>query len=147
MGNASGDRVHQLDDVSRLLATRLEDEEGNLAHPAEVAEAVRAMARQLEEARITEFVPLLTERKARDELRERGLHPRWENPLGHNGEGETDGSAPPVKSGGGPVTTDRPQPGWYSDPLGQHFARWWDGCRWTTSARDRPAPPIPAPFT
>jgi hypothetical protein len=70
---------NRLDDVSRLLADRLEDEEGNRADPAEVEEVVRAKAEELQDARITEFVPLLTERKATDELRERGLHPAWKN--------------------------------------------------------------------
>jgi len=73
---------NRLDDVARLLARRLEDEEGNRADPAEVEEVVRAKAEELQDARITEFVPLLTERKATDELRERGLHPAWKNPLG-----------------------------------------------------------------
>src|SRR5438309_7018872 len=30
-----------------------------------------------------------------------------------------------------------PRPGWYPDPSGGRFARWWDGTRWT----DRVAPP------
>ena len=148
MGNPSEERVNdQLDDVSRVLANRLEDEEGNLADPAEVVEVVRAKARELEDARITEFVPLLTERKARDELRTRGLHPRWANPLGHNRDATTDRSPPATESVGRRRSGDHPPPGWYADPLGQHFARWWDGCRWTTSARDRPVTSTPSPFT
>jgi hypothetical protein len=82
--------------VSRLLANRLEDEQGKQADLAEVAEVVRAKAEELDHARITEFVPLLTERKARDELRSRGLHPRWENPLGHRQEREEQ-TGPPAR--------------------------------------------------
>jgi hypothetical protein len=137
----------QLDDVSQLLANRLEDEQGNRADLAEVAEVVRAKAQELEDARITEFVPLLTERKARDALRARGLHPRWENPLGHNRDGQTDGSAPPTGSGAEQMSAEQPEPGWYGDPLGRHFARWWNGCGWTTNVRDRPVTTTPSPFT
>src|SRR5580658_4726947 len=90
-------QIHdQFDDVSRLLANRLEDEQGKQADLAEVAEVVRAKAEELDHARITEFVPLLTERKARDELRSRGLHPRWENPLGHRQEREEQ-TGPPAR--------------------------------------------------
>jgi hypothetical protein len=146
MGNPKEAADDQLDGVSRLLANRLEDEEGNQADPAEVAEVVRAKAHELEDARITEFVPLLTERKARDELRARGLHPRWENPLGDSREGKADRSVPPTGVGG-PVGDGKPEPGWYADPLGQHFARWWDGGRWTTSARDRPVTAASSPVS
>lgn len=41
--------------------------------------------------------------------------------------------------GDSPVSIERlaPHKGWYPDPLGQHFARWWDGDAWTTRLTNR----------
>jgi hypothetical protein len=46
-----------------------------------------------------------------------------------------------------PVHQEQPAPGWYPDPMGLHFARWWDGSRWTTNVGGSPVatnrPPSP----
>lgn len=34
-----------------------------------------------------------------------------------------------------------PPPGWYPDPAGQPFRRWWDGVKWTEHA-DMPTPGV-----
>ncbi|MCW2993693.1 MAG: hypothetical protein JWQ18_1188 [Conexibacter sp.] len=44
-----------------------------------------------------------------------------------------------------PLTPGTPT-GWYPDPTGARKARYWDGVRWTQSARDDvPVSPIPSP--
>src|ERR1700737_879078 len=33
-----------------------------------------------------------------------------------------------------------PEIGWYADPAGRYWARWWDGRAWTDRGRAHPAP-------
>ena len=50
------------------------DEKGRPAEPDEVDSIVDARARSLSDAPVQEFIPLLIEHEARDDLREHGLH-------------------------------------------------------------------------
>jgi Zn-dependent protease with chaperone function len=43
------------------------------------------------------------------------------------------------------VVTGEPPAGWYPDPGGQLFERFWNGRTWTTGVRAVPADPAPAP--
>jgi len=43
------------------------------------------------------------------------------------------------------VSGERPEPGWYEDPLVQHDARWWDGRAWTLAVRDKASPATRSP--
>ncbi len=60
--------------VKQRLQEELVDEQGRPAEPDDVASVVQAKAESLAEAPLQEFVPLLIEHQARDELRQHGLH-------------------------------------------------------------------------
>jgi hypothetical protein len=60
--------------VTRRLQEELVDEAGHPAVPSEVETVVAAKAQRLADAPVQEFVPLLVEHQARDELRGHGLH-------------------------------------------------------------------------
>ena len=64
-------RVAQL--IERLH-DELVDDEGNPAETAAIDAVVTAKAAELSDAPVQEFVPLLVEHQARDELRHQGLH-------------------------------------------------------------------------
>jgi hypothetical protein len=60
--------------VKQRLREDLVDEQGQPAEPDEVARVVDAKADSFADAPVQEFVPLLIEHQARDELRGHGLH-------------------------------------------------------------------------
>src|SRR5262245_34112885 len=64
----------RLESLRRRLQDELVDEEGRPAEPNDVESVVAAKAAGLAEAPVQEFVPLLVEHQARDELRQHGLH-------------------------------------------------------------------------
>jgi hypothetical protein len=64
----------RLDTLKRRLNTELVDENGNSPDANDVDAVVVATADHLADAPIQDFVPLLVEHQALDELRRRGLH-------------------------------------------------------------------------
>ena len=64
----------RVETVKARLQDELVDEGGRPAEPGDVEEVVDAKAQALADAPVQEFVPLLIEHQARDELRRRGLH-------------------------------------------------------------------------
>jgi hypothetical protein len=60
--------------VKQRLHDELVDANGHPADPNDVDRVVDAKAESLADAPVQEFVPLLIERQARDELRAHGLH-------------------------------------------------------------------------
>ena len=70
--NTSQDK--RLEHVKQRLHDELVDETGRPAEPDEVDSVVDAKAESLAEAPVQEFIPLLIEHAARDELRQHGLH-------------------------------------------------------------------------
>ena len=64
----------RVDTVMQRLEGDLVDADGRPAEPDEVEKVVREKAESLADAPLQEFVTLLIEHQARDELRERGLH-------------------------------------------------------------------------
>jgi hypothetical protein len=64
----------RVETVKARLQDELVDEHGHPAEPGDVEEVVDAKAQALADAPVQEFVPLLIEHQARDELRQRGLH-------------------------------------------------------------------------
>ena len=64
----------RLETVKHHLHDELVDDEGNSPDPEDVDAVVAETAEHLAAAPIQEFVPLLVEHQARDELRRRGLH-------------------------------------------------------------------------
>ena len=62
-----------VDAVMQRLGEDLVNARGQRAEPKEVERVVRAKAQTLSDAPLQEFVNLLIEHQARDELRERGL--------------------------------------------------------------------------
>ena len=69
----------RLDAIAEDLSSRLVDEQGNAPSPEEVKRAVEDKARELSDAPVQDFVPLLAEHAARDELLEQGVHPNLES--------------------------------------------------------------------
>jgi hypothetical protein len=63
----------RVDAVKHRLHDDLVDETGHPADPADVDRVVDAKAESLADAPVQEFVPLLIEHQARDELREHGI--------------------------------------------------------------------------
>jgi hypothetical protein len=68
----SSDR--RVDAVKLRLQEDLVDEQGQPAVPDDIARVVEATADSFADAPVQEFVPLLIEHQARDELRHQGLH-------------------------------------------------------------------------
>jgi hypothetical protein len=64
----------RLETLRRRLQDELVDHEGRPPAPSDVESVVAAKAGSLAEAPVQEFVPLLVEHQARDELRRKGLH-------------------------------------------------------------------------
>jgi hypothetical protein len=64
----------RVDTVMQRLEGDLVDADGRPAEPEEVERVVREKAKSLADAPLQEFLTLLIEHQARDELRERGLH-------------------------------------------------------------------------
>jgi hypothetical protein len=60
--------------VKQRLQNELVDDKGRPVEPGEVDSVVDATAESLASAPVQEFVPLLIEHQATDELRQRGLH-------------------------------------------------------------------------
>jgi len=60
--------------VKQRLQEELINEQGQPPEPGAVATVVDAKAEVLADAPVQEFVPLLIEHQARDELRQQGLH-------------------------------------------------------------------------
>ena len=99
MGTTSGmaeKTVHdkRVEVMKQRLQEELVDEQGHPAEPDDVASVVEAKAESLSEAPLQEFVPLLIEHQARDELRQHGLHRN----LAADDTSEGDDQSPP--SGG-----------------------------------------------
>ena len=65
-----------LDAIAEDLSSRLVDEEGRSPSPDDVKQAVEDKARALSDAPVQDFVPLLAEHAARDELLQRVVHPK-----------------------------------------------------------------------
>ena len=63
----------RVETVKQRLQEDLVDEQGRPAAPADIERVVTAKAESLSDAPVQEFVPLLIEHQARDELRQRGL--------------------------------------------------------------------------
>jgi hypothetical protein len=80
MTDASNDQ--RLDTLKRRLNTELVDENGNSPDPHDVDAVVVATADHLADAPIQDFVPLLVEHQALDELRRRGLHRELDDETG-----------------------------------------------------------------
>ncbi len=70
----------RIDGVKDRLSDDLVDERGNPADPSAVAKVVDEASAQFAEAPVQEFVPLLVEHSARDELRQEGLHRQLDEP-------------------------------------------------------------------
>ena len=70
----SDDRDKRIENVKDHIGEDLVDEAGEPADKRAIAEAVDAAAASFAEAPVQEFVPLLVEHDARDELRKQGLH-------------------------------------------------------------------------
>jgi hypothetical protein len=64
----------RLDTLKHQLHDELVDEEGNPADAQDVDDVVTATREHLADAPVQDYVPLLIEHEARDELRRRGLH-------------------------------------------------------------------------
>lgn len=64
----------RLRSLKRRLRDELVDDNGRPADPNHVDRVVEAKAQSLADAPVQEFLPLLIEHQARDELREHGLH-------------------------------------------------------------------------
>jgi hypothetical protein len=64
----------RIDGLAERLSEELVDAAGKPADGAHVAEVVQHAAERLADAPIQDFVPLLVENEARDELRHEGLH-------------------------------------------------------------------------
>jgi hypothetical protein len=62
--------------LTARLAEELEDENGVTPDPAHVADVVRSKVDQLADAPVQDFVTLLAEHKALEDLRAEGLHRR-----------------------------------------------------------------------
>ena len=77
----------RLDAIAEDLSSRLVDDQGKPPSPDEVKQAVEDKARELADAPVQDFVPLLAEHAARDELLQHGVHPNLEP------------EAPPVEDG------------------------------------------------
>jgi hypothetical protein len=70
--NTSSDRRVQT--VKQRLEEDLVDQQGHPVKPDDVSTLVDAKAETFADAPVQEFVPLLIEHEARDELRQKGLH-------------------------------------------------------------------------
>ena len=64
----------RLEDMKHRLHDELVDEHGRPAEPDQVDRVVDSKAESLAGAPVQEFIPLLIEHEARDELRHHGLH-------------------------------------------------------------------------
>ena len=69
--NTFNDR--RVESLKQRLCDELVDEQGQPPEPGEVERVVTAKAEPLLDAPVQEFVPLLIEHQARDELRQHGL--------------------------------------------------------------------------
>ena len=69
--NTFNDR--RVEGLKRRLCDELVDDQGQPPEPDEVERVVTAKAEALLDAPVQEFVPLLIEHQARDELRQHGL--------------------------------------------------------------------------
>ena len=73
--SASEHHDRRIDAVKDRLSSELVDQEGHPADPDQVARAVETAGAELADAPVQEFVPLLVEHDAREELRrQQGLH-------------------------------------------------------------------------
>jgi hypothetical protein len=63
--------------MTERIEEHLVDADGNAASSDVVAAVVEDKAARLEDAPVEEFVPLLVENHARDELHQRGLRVDW----------------------------------------------------------------------
>src|SRR5262249_40204384 len=94
----------RMQQVAARLGETLVDDEGRPADKHVVEEVVAERAAALEEAPVQEFVPLLVENQAGNDLRERGLRRTWDDDEGGENDdggetdsgGETDASTGPV---------------------------------------------------
>jgi hypothetical protein len=64
----------QIDAVKSRLQGELIDEHGRSADPEQVAQMVERASADMADAPLQEFVPLLIEHEARQQLRQQGLH-------------------------------------------------------------------------
>ena len=71
--DASSSTDHRIVAVADRLSKELVDEHGAPADPEQVKAAVEAAGAELADAPVQEFVPLLVEHEARQELRQQGL--------------------------------------------------------------------------
>jgi hypothetical protein len=75
----------RLDTLKHQLHDELVDEEGNSPETQDVDDVVTAVREHLADAPLQDFVPLLVEHEARDELRRRGLHRKVDTDEGTDG--------------------------------------------------------------
>ena len=80
--------------VRHRLSEDLVDEHGDAAPADVVADVVAEKAARLRDAPVQEFVPLLVEHQARDELRKRGLRRELPDELQEPGEHLAENRAP-----------------------------------------------------
>jgi hypothetical protein len=70
----------RIDGVKERLSRDLVDDRGNPVDPDAVTKVVDDARAQFTDAPVQEFVPLLVEHTARDELRQAGLHRQLDEP-------------------------------------------------------------------
>jgi hypothetical protein len=69
--------ARRLRGIPERIGEHLIDADGNAAPSDVVAAVVEDKAARLEDAPVQEFVPLLVENRARDDLRQRGMKVDW----------------------------------------------------------------------
>ena len=75
----------RLDTLKHQLHYELVDEEGNPADAQDVDDVVTATREHLADEPVQDYVPLLIDHEARDELRRRGLHRKFDPDEGTEG--------------------------------------------------------------
>ena len=92
--------------VKQRLRQDLVDELGHPVKPDDVSTVVDAKAEEFADAPVQEFVPLLIEHRARDELRQKGLHRDLGDDSSHGHNEPVDGQ-PDGRETEGPSADER----------------------------------------
>jgi len=75
MSSDEEEHDRRMDDIADRLQARFADADGHHADDDEIDDIVHLKADAFADARLQEFVPLLVEHQASDELRDRGMRP------------------------------------------------------------------------